>query len=56
MFKVINKVKRFEAKDRDIVCQEISDRDFTTLSHMIEAARKIDRFGCVLLWQQLEDC
>lgn len=56
MFKVINKVKRFEAKGRDMGRLEIGNRDFTTPRHMIEAAQKIDGSWCDLQWQQLEAC
>ena len=40
MFKVIDKVKKLEAKGRDIVHLEIGDPDFSTPHHIIQAAQQ----------------
>jgi aspartate aminotransferase len=45
MFKIIDKVKRFEAQGRDIVHLEIGDPDFKTPQHIIKAAQESLNLG-----------
>jgi aspartate aminotransferase len=55
MFKVIDKVKRLEALGRKIVHLEIGDPDFSSLQHIIDAAKQSLDAGNTALLQQLGD-